>query len=343
MKELTGFLKDHYCLTVAGLEPVSRGKTTEKYRIRTDSGTYILRIRSRGFREDDIEADHRFMNHLHTHDFKVPRLIHSIDRETRTFFQGKLIELQGYLDHDSTLEDHSFQEVSHQVFDFLGRYHRVSSLYSDTVRKPDYLPGTTLPMGESAKYFQGPLKYGLPRYIDAADSLERPLGSRMKKDLKKLARLLESIYEEYLRRQISWPELVCHNDFHGNNLLFNQGRIAGLVDFDFCRTGFYQVDLVEALHGSAVWQEAEDGFLGMGEAGEIRAEKAVRDLGRYYRHNPDFPRDGRFLIRFLMAKLIGLLWYPGLDLVPETHDKIEALRRLKLLLANLEELHTLDA
>ncbi len=163
--------------------------------------------------------------------------------------------------------------------------------------------------------------------------------SIFEKDLNYFISYLEKLQKEFNNKIKNHKLLVNHNDFFGNNILFKNNKISGLVDFDFCNSGIYYVDLIEALHGSMVWDNNEMKYLGISENGDIRLKTAEENLKQYFNKNPGFIYDGKFLIKFLIAKIISLAFYPAFDFFSSLEDKIEGFNRRKKVIKNLEEVN----
>lgn len=279
------------------------------------------------------------MIYLHEQNVPVPRIIRTMDNGTYVEDDGTLYELQSAISHDRNLGDFEFTSVANDLFDVLGAFHRVSNTYPEAIEKSPYLGDTLIPIGYAEKYFCGPQQYGVPRYLREMDNLTRGQRSQFERDIRHFQAYLDKVYEAYQRKRMAFPMLINHNDFYGNNILFHEGSISGIVDFDFCRSDLYVIDLIEAVHGSMVWHDEASRYLGITEKGDIRADLTRENLRRYFKHNPDFPYDGEFMIKFLIAKIISLSWYPAIDFFPTIDEKLEAFRRMKVVIRRLEEVH----
>lgn len=119
---------------------------------------------------------------------------------------------------------------------------------------------------------------------------------------------------------------------------FEGGRLVGLIDFDFCTTDVYYLDLVEALHYSALLRRSEKRYFGLPPNGEIRVAHAVDDLRAYFRENPDLGYDGALLAQLLMAKIISLALFPLFELYPQVEERLEMYRRVRRVVESLQDL-----
>mgnify|MGYP006296099783 CR=1 FL=1 len=341
-REIKSIIEERYLLLVQDIQAVSGGNITEKHHLITDQGQYLLRVRHGFFRPRDLAADHAFLDHLAQNRLPVPGLVETKGGTTFFAHEGKFFALQEYLEHDQTLEDVVYHDLAPDLFDLLGRFHQTSNNYQETIRKPPYLGNTRVPIGHDEKYFLGPQKYGASRFREAAETLAPGQRKAFQNQIRYFMDTLKRIFPEYQQACQVGPLLINHNDFYGNNILFQGGEIVGIVDFDFCHTGLYAVDLIEALHGAMIWHEEESRYLGMTAEGDVRLEKGLESLSQYFTHNPDFPRDGRLLINMLIVKLISLAFYPAFDFWQNIPDKQEGFVRLKKVIHNLEEIHSLE-
>jgi predicted ester cyclase len=285
-----------------------------------------------------IGDDHRLMRHLFANGVPVPELVETSDGATALVRDGELIELQSWIEHDSDLSGFEFPAVSTKLCAALGTFHRAARRFNRVIHKPAYLRGTLLPVEARTKYFTGPLEHGVPRYRRAASALPHPVREEYLTSVDSLADRLAGIAHAYEAAHHAGPLLVNHGDFYENNILFNAGKVAGIVDFDFCQTALYAVDLIEALHGAMVWHTCEEQYLGLTQSGEVRLSHGQEALQSYLAQMPDLMPDGRFLVEFLIAKVISLAFFPAFDFWQTPEEKFEGLARVQRTIAALEEI-----
>jgi hypothetical protein len=92
-----------------------------------------------------------------------------------------------------------------------------------------------------------------------------------------------------------------------------------------------------------VWHTHEERFLGVTIAGDVRIEAGNEALQNYLDGMPDLKPDGRFLMDFLIAKIISLAFFPAFEFWRTPADKQEGLTRVEKTIVQLEEIAELEA
>jgi len=339
MKSIRKIIEKNYDFCIDNMVQIKEGNTSNKYVLFSDTGKFILRIRNPCFTKKAIISDHVFMDYLKENNFPVAKIIRNKKGEIFISENGCLYEIQSYIDHNKNLSDFNMSSVSNELFSFLGEFHHLSGKYKKGIKKSAYLGKTLIPLDNEEKYFNGPLKYGVERNKLLLKKMDIKYRSVFEKDLNYFITYLEKLQKEYNNKIKNHKLLINHNDFFGNNILFKNNKISGLVDFDFCNSGVYYIDLVEALHGSMIWDNDEMKYLGITKNGDIRLDVARENLQQYFNKNPDFIYDGKFLIKLLIVKIISLAFYPAFDFLGSLEDKIEGFNRRKKVIKNLEEIN----
>jgi len=329
----------YYDLAREGLKvsPIKAGHIGNNFKVSSGRGNFVLKIRHPQFSQEMVLADHSFLGFLKKNEFPVPQIITKRNGETCGITDDKRVfELQEYIQHNASAEDKSYGEISGDLANFLGGYHALARKFPGEILKMDYLGD--IPLGFWEKYFSGPLERGRERYLRTARNAGGAIGEELKDRTFFLAARLEGIKKkmEGSYKQIS--SLINHNDFYGNNILFQGDKIAGLVDFDFCSTGIFYIDLIELLHGSVIWQDGEEKYWGLHPEGRVRLEQGKRDLGYYLESGPELEVDMEILRELLKTKIISLAWYPAFDMVQGAGDRLEVLKRLEKTIKEIDKL-----
>jgi len=339
LERVKNLLKDYdFSGEEISLIPIKTGHIGENYKVLTPRGDFVLRIRHPEYTAEHVSADHAFLIYLKQKGFPVPGICGLINGKTHGFTEDqRVFELQEFIPHNQNLDDKSISEVSSKLAIFLGEFHNLSKEYPEKIEKMPCLG--EIPLGFWEKYFSGPLEKGMERYERAGDEEGNKTGKELKEktsflgeELKNIQENLDGIYNEI-------PRLINHNDFYGNNILFQGEKIAGLVDFDFCSTGIFYIDLIELLHGSMVWEDGEEGFWGLHPEGKTRMEQGRKDLDLYREKVPDLPVNNDLLRDLLKAKVISLAWYPAFDLFEDAENRLEVCRRLEKAIIEIDKFH----
>ncbi len=305
---------------VERLTPLTAGHTAENYLVAVEGDEpFVFRLRPRVFSEDNVEDDHRFLEHLADRGLPVPRPLPRCDGATTGRLAGRQYELIEYLPHDTTLESVGYEDHIMELAGFLGGLHRAAKEYEGVVTaKPAWVG--SVPVTLRGKYFAAPLKKG-------AEHLKNPVNPRLVGELAAQLQRREKPLSGSLR---DTPRLVCHNDFYGANILVSAGKIAGLVDFDFCRTTSHLVDLIEGLHGAVlVWTPHTAQHWGLPAGGRLKVKRGREFLEKYQEHS-GIEVTRKVVEDFLVVKIVSLALYPGFlpqPLPPETEERLRRVRR----------------
>lgn len=319
------------------------GNISKTYTITTDTpSSYVIKAKSGNlFDYQRTVETHRYLAFLRAHKLPVPAVVAAVDGRSVVQEGTTLFELQEYIEHEGDLDDCEYAEVSQQILSLLGRYHRISQTYLHPFARAAYLGDSTLPIGLFAKYFDGALEYAIPRAIASASD-ERAAGKVLRDDLRYFAGTLRAIRAQMAQRAGTLPQVINHNDIYGNNLLFRDGRLVGLIDFDFCMTDVYYLDLVEALHYSVLLQGSQKRYFGLPADGQLRTGHGRDDLRVYLAQNAGFRYDGALLVQLLIAKVISLALFPLCELYPQVEERLEMYRRVRRAIQNLQDLGALE-
>jgi hypothetical protein len=325
---------------VEAVSPVHAGNISRTFQITVDTpSSYILKAKSERLFEVQTTVEmHRYLAFLKAHDLPVAGIVTTAEGRSIVQEGTTLYELQEYIEHEGNLDDCEYGEVSHQLFSLLGRYHRLSRTYPHSFAKVAYLGDSTLPIGFYAKYFGGALEYAIPRGIRSASAERQVLGQALLALLHFFEDKLRAIQAEMEQHVDKLPEVINHNDIYGNNLLFRDGRLVGLVDFDFCTSEVYYLDLVEALHYSVLLRASEAKYFGIPADGHIRTRNGIDDLSAYFLWNGGFSYDGKLLAQLLMAKVMSLALFPPCELYEQAEERLEMYRRVRRTVENLEDI-----
>ncbi len=311
------------------------GHLGTNYRITMGHKKMVLRIRVPQFSPEEVQADHRLLEYLRDKGFPVPGLIPRGNGSTWGLLpDGRIYEMQDYIPHDQTAAEVDYKDISGQLAAFLGRFHRLTRDYPEIIKKTPYLGD--IPLGFWEKYFSGPLELGQARYLHSAEQEGGSAGRELRDRTEFLASYLRAIKKRMEKAIPDIPTLINHNDFYGNNILLQRGKVTGLLDFDFCCSGIFYIDLVEMLHGSMIWEKEEEDFWGLPSQGIIRREQGQRDLDLYLDKGPGFSFNHTIMRDMLQAKVISLAFYPAFDMAKEVRDRLEITRRLEKTLSRLD-------
>jgi homoserine kinase type II len=267
----------HYDLgIIEALEDFPRGsRKAPKLVLKAEAGRFLLKRRARGRGGEDqnkVAFCHDIQQTLAAQAFPLPNLVPDRRKQTMLVLDGRIYELfefipgEGYNQSlDSTGDAGRVLGLYHKLLaDFdtpfdppTGSYHAAASVEQGFDRVLQHFAGKT--------YVEGNCRFLLDSYLHARDSAN------------------DAGLDE-------WPSQVVHGDWHPGNMLFRQGRVAAVIDYDSAR---FLPRIIDAANGALQFS-----ILGGGE-----------DLSSW----PEYPDQARFK-RFLRG-------YDNVNLLSEAEVK----------------------
>ena len=242
---VTTLLAAHYPAVGTVRELTSGGGTAGKcWRVTAaDNRRYLLR--RRGARTSDprlVERDHRFREFLLNHG--LPTTLPVAARDGRRFVQedGAVSELHPFvpgrfIDTDSEFELRELARV-------LAEFHRVTREWRPHMEKLSVrqfeaaIPGGAAP---------GTRLDDPAAMLSALEHLAADTGAAPLRTVLELARELVEEYGDEIYADVDHD--ITHGDLNFSNLLFGEdGRVAGIFDFDWTMPGPRIRDVADALH-----------------------------------------------------------------------------------------------
>lgn len=316
---------------ITDIDSIGTGNICDTWLVSAGRGKYVARLRPIGFTRAHVEADQRLLLWLAERGFPVARVVSS-PFSFVVSVEGRWLEVQEWVSHDSVYgeDDDQYRDKLPELAKLQGQFHALTQEYPEQITKPERLGAT--PIGFMAKYFEDPIKVGMARYRQVA-----PEDRKLMQLVAWFEKQLLSIREQILSALPSLPEVVNHNDFILENLLWEQDKVAALIDFDFACSGPHYIDLVEGVHGAAVFNGKELVHWGIDSDGSVRFEEGRAYLNAYFQEFSCPGFDSELFAKFLQAKVISLNFYPAFDFADTGVKMAENARRLRLLVENLSD------
>ncbi len=229
----------------AGLEPVRsvegvpEGSIHTTYRVWTATGEiYYLRL-AEGLDTAAVETELRLLAHLGSRGLPVPGVCHPRSGERPAHLRGRPVVLFEGLPGAPLPRAQIDPEACRQVGEALGRLHRAGSELSG--RRPNRFGPETV-----------------ATWVEALDGegLSGPRDPRRGLDGSLRRHLATSLAESRGVFDAALPAGWVHGDLFTDNVLFQAGRLSGLLDFEMACTAPFVLDLAIA---ALVWGW-EEGF-----------------------------------------------------------------------------------
>ncbi len=246
--ELTIVLSHYDLGAIESLRVFPRGsRRSPKIRVKSHRGEYLLKRRASG--QDDpyrVAFAHDLQLLLAQRGYPVPGIIGTRDNNSMLQLNGRIYELFNYV-HGTRFDRTASQ--AHQVGWQLARLHTNLANH----RSKYELPSNSF---HAATEIDAKMGLLAPAIMSAEPQIDR-------------AALLSTT--DYLRRAYldaahrvedagfrAWPRDILHGDWHPGNLLFRDGRVVGVLDFDSARIEPRVVDIANAALQFSMLMDAPD-------------------------------------------------------------------------------------
>jgi homoserine kinase type II len=210
---------------------IDRGHVNEKWVLTTKGGQYVLKRRHTSLSQPTlVQAQHALVGHLCDLGFPAPAFVRTHDGNTFLEHGGDVYELQEFVPG----VPFSAAQPSHltEAARTLGTYHNAVRGFDHEV------------LHRSAE------RYGAAALSGIVRRLLQSWQPSMQPELRTLTEQLEEHIQHIAlrdRRLGQLSELVIHGDFHGANLLFQENRIVGVVDYDLAHWCTRAMEVAEAI------------------------------------------------------------------------------------------------
>jgi homoserine kinase type II len=208
-----------------------RGFVNENWGLETTRGRYFLKRRHPHLRNPDvIRAQHALIAHLRGAGFPAPAILPAASGASLLVLHGDCYEVQEYI--EGAPYDHASPAHFREAALTLGRYHRhVQSFAPQVLRNQGEL------------YSPAILNATL---TDLAHAWELGQDRDLASIIRQLAAHAADLATRFADHR-ALPHVVIHGDYYAGNLLFEDDRIVGVVDYDKARWQPRAVEVAEAL------------------------------------------------------------------------------------------------
>jgi len=246
-EELAQVLSHYDIGVIHQAKPLSAGnKRAPKLIISSERGRFLLKRRPKG--KDDlyrVAFAHAIQNHLVKRGFPLAALVATCD-ENNTVLQldnhiYEIFEFVSGIRYDGSAEatadaGRQLAGFHRHLADFVSEWHPLKGSFHDSTAVRRHLkraPGT------------------LSRFCKSRTAEAEKIAASDRK-LQKTSELLMSLYNNSSVRVNelgfdSWPQQVVHGDWHPGNMLFSDGRLTAVLDFDSVRLAPAVTDLANGM------------------------------------------------------------------------------------------------
>lgn len=220
-------------------EILEGGQANSSCTIKTENGKYVLSVCD-DKNEQEITLLTSTLDHLNNHGFRTSRLVKTTDGRGYISYQGKPVYVKEYI--DGTVEESLSAEMFEQIGQGLAKLHKVPVF----PQLPDVF------------------SYGIQSFSEAMDR-EGEYPSWLREKAEQLAR---GINDEL-------PRGFVHGDLFYDNILFDRGKLAAILDFEEACHYFLVFDIGMCIAGSCSQQ---NNFSIESAASLVKGYQSVRPL-----------------------------------------------------------------
>ncbi|MDA1280916.1 MAG: phosphotransferase [Chloroflexi bacterium] len=256
-----------------------------RYAVTTAAGMFFLKVRSEWWPVEQAEQVCALVKHLHLQEFPVAAYRLTVEGKPFALWEGHICECHEFIDGQPL----STENLDHNsaAGHALSRFHSLTSTHSP--------PCGQLPEG---------CGYPWPGHVQFFYDRVRSIFADQEEPLVTLGRVMDALTAlDPEAIGTSHPdEIAGHGDYHPGNLIFHDGEVAAVCDFDFFQRAPRAYDIAYFLYRTA-------GVSSRSGGGPVHLERGVtRAFLTGYESDapnssPSVPRDA------IAPELLRFAWY----------------------------------
>lgn len=304
--EMARILSNYNLGKLIHFEPIANGTVETNYFITTTLGKFVFRYYEERSKES-VQFEVNLIRYLKKRDYPCPAIYKSKHGRYVNFYNGKPYVLFEFI--QGVHVENPTEEQRRQLIKMAAELQNITRNY-----RPSYKTARWNYRIDLCRK----LAHREAERINTVDSRE------------KLKWLENELTKLELPRPL--PKGICHCDFHFSNVLFKDGKIRALLDFDDANYTYLLFDLaylMESFVSSFRWNTWEnfkktDPILDFSEA-----RKTVKE---YMKHRPLSENEKRHLFDvYKLSILMDCIWYFSRGSAKDFYEKrkIDALNKLR--------------
>lgn len=216
------FIQEKYGLQILNINRCDSGVLNDNYLIKTDKGNYIFRVYNFKNKEQ-VKFETEILEFLKQKDFPSPELLVDKNKELISDFNGKPCLFYKFIEGEQL--KNITPEMMGEIGESMGRLHNLSKDFQPSMKKPTWDPEELEKIAAENK--DKMLNSGFPRAKELMDFTEIELAKyNFPGDL---------------------PKGITHQDIKPENIIVENDKIAGIVDFDNSYIGAFLHDITTTI------------------------------------------------------------------------------------------------
>jgi Ser/Thr protein kinase RdoA (MazF antagonist) len=240
--ELPLAFQDHWgeLESVVSVAELSGGELKDVYRIEAAGGAYALRVYAGDTSPEDVASELALASPFAEQLPEVPAPLSTTDGESLAVEGGRVAVLASFI--EGRRPDCSQAEERRAAAELLARVHAVSAGIASPQQRAAVPAYADLDWHANRWWSWGDIERFLEEgeREELAGSNAAGLHRRLIGEMSVLADALDQLAKSDL------PTMPIHGDFFPGNLLWNDGRIAGLIDWDECAVDWHALEVANA-------------------------------------------------------------------------------------------------
>jgi len=306
--ETTALLDDvlmRFGVANASIHDIRSGRVNKHWRVETGDDTYALRRYTPQRSVSAVNYEHNILRHIDAHGWPVAAPLPSLEgTQTLAHVGGRMYSLFPFLTGSPAPQNARYARAKGRL---LARLHRDLASWEAPGQRDGFGRAWELDLYTAANCGFSTLNELLFAFGQEHAEIARVVRAQKYAMLRELSVLGFG----------ELPAVLCHFDFHHDNLLFQRGELSGLLDLDLAHLDARVADVASSIFLDCFAPPAYS---------EISPTLAAQFVGGYVEHAPLRDAELQLIVPLIRAAIMGLVvwrlagWARGDDVQAALHS-----------------------